>query len=174
MTFFFSSVGGDAFRLVADMEKVEQRISGSSGLDSRVQAWNRLWDFFEAAPVTGKAGWWNSTNLLPTTSSYGVATSPHNLYIRLLSEVGIIGLIAVLSYPVILAITLLVGSFRSPLFSLEGNTYMFLFASIVSVFVGQIFEDRYLVGIMSISNGVVIFVLIAGLYEIVGESRWQK
>lgn len=150
----------------ANFQKVEQRLSGSEGLESRMDAWGRLWPYFEDAPATGSAGWWNATNLLPWQGIGSGATSPHSLYVRLLSEVGLLGLTAVLLYPAAVALGLLANAFALPVMSRRTYIYLYLFGSILSVFLGQLFEDRYMVGIFNNGNIIVIFLVTAGLYEI--------
>jgi hypothetical protein len=139
-----------------------------------MEAWSRLWPHFEDAPATGSAGWWNATNLLPWHGEGSGATSPHNLYVRLLSEVGLFGLMLVLIYPSIVALGLLANTFLLPFSSRDAEVSFFLFCSVFSVFLGQLFEDRYMVGIFNEGNLIVVFVLAAGLYEIKSISRYQN
>jgi hypothetical protein len=160
----------DVLQSIINAQKVEQRLAGSESLQSRLDAWQRLWNYFERAPATGSAGWWNSTNLLPYQGT-GRATSPHNLYVRILSEVGIIGLISVLLYPAIVSVGLLSNILTEPISSQNTTIYCFVLASILSVFAGQLFEDRYMVGVMSQGNAISAFVMTIGLHEVLAHEK---
>jgi O-antigen ligase len=156
----------DIIRVLLNLQAIEQRLGGESGLSSRVAAWKQLWPYFTDAPLTGKAGWWNSTNLLPETNASGVATSPHNLYLRLLSESGLAGFLSVLALPALSGLICL----KRTIFSVVGDQRFkinsFILGSIVAIFTGQFFEDIYLVGIAGVGNGAVIFVMSSALSNI--------
>lgn len=94
------------------------------------------------------------------------ATSPHNLFVRLLSEIGIIGLISVL----FLHLTVIIMLFLRILIQRSSTNrffvLLFTMASLISVLVGQLFEDRYMVGVGGIDSGIIYFMLVCAINEL--------
>lgn len=152
--------------ILQDFQKIEQRLSGESGLQSRIRAWKDIWPYFTEFPITGRAGWWNSTNVNSRVGGRMTATSPHNLFVRLLSESGIIGLILVLLLPFTVMIMLFLRLLSQRLSSNKFFVLLFAMASLISVLVGQLFEDRYMVGVGGIDSGIIYFILVCAINEI--------
>lgn len=152
--------------ILQDFQKIEQRLSGESGLQSRIRAWKDIWPYFTQSPISGRAGWWNSTNINSRVGGYMTATSPHNLFVRLLSEIGIIGLISVL----FLHLTVIIMLFLRILIQRSSTNrffvLLFTMASLISVLVGQLFEDRYMVGVGGIDSGIIYFMLVCAINEL--------
>jgi O-antigen ligase len=153
----------DLIGVILDLQVLERRLEGESGLASRLGAWKQLWPYFTEAPLTGKAGWWNSTNLLPESGTPGTAASPHNLYVRLLSESGLAGFIAVLALPVLSGLACLKRVLSTEVESKRFRIASFMTGSIMSILIGQMFEDRYLVGIAGIGNGIITFIIVSAI-----------
>lgn len=143
---------------------IEARFTGTSGIESRTEAWQYLLTYFYDNPIFGGIGWFNATNLVDNVVD---ANSPHNLYVRLLSETGLIGLVSVLIYPSIICIMLIIISFR-----LKDNEQknikqtVLTFTFLIAIFIGQFFEDRYLVGFINVTNSIFICILAISLYLI--------
>ncbi|PSQ97767.1 MAG: hypothetical protein BRD55_01100 [Bacteroidetes bacterium SW_9_63_38] len=153
--------------ILRDLQKVEQRLSGESGLQTRLRAWKDVWPYFIEAPLTGHAGWWNSTDLISQKGGPKTATSPHNLYVRLLSEVGVFGFLVVLSLPILLFYTIVSKLVLLRSRESEFKVEAFLASSIIAVFIGQGFEDRYMVGLGGIGSGIVYFILCCSINKVV-------
>ena len=148
------------------LEIIERRLSGGGGLESRIRGWEIIWPFFWESPMTGGAGWWYSTQIMTIHSTPGVqATSPHNLFVRLLTEVGIAGFIIVLAFPFFILCSLFKKLILESTNHRKFALHTFLIASIFSVFIGQFFEDRYMVGIGGVGNAIIVFILVCGLKE---------
>jgi len=148
-----------AVYILQDLQKVEQRISSESGLQTRLRAWKDVWPYFIDAPLTGYAGWWNSTNLISEKGGPKTATSPHNLYVRLLSEVGITGFLVVLFFPFFILLKIISSLVVLKIGKKELKKRAFLASSIIAVFIGQGFEDRYMVGLGTIGPAIVYFIV---------------
>ena len=99
------------------------------------------------------------------------ATSPHNLFVRLLSESGIIGLISVLLLPFTVIIMLFLRLLSQRLSSNKFFVLLFAMASLISVLVGQLFEDRYMVGVGGIDSGIIYFILVCAINEILKKEK---
>lgn len=142
------------------------RISGTHGFETRYNTWKILLTHFSVNPLFGSIGWWYTSNLLSSFERISIAGSSHNLYVRLLSEVGIIGTVFVLIFPLIIFIKTLYNClFKSK------NKYIFLklgflSSAILALFVGQFFEDKYLVGIGEFNNSVVVWILALSLFHL--------
>lgn len=155
-----------AVYVLQDIQKVEQRLRGESGLQSRLRAWKDIWPYFTESPLTGRAGWWNSTNINSKVGGYMTATSPHNLFVRLLSETGIIGMLSVLLLPVYIISFL---TFNVILKKVHENSFfisLFMVSSLISILVGQLFEDRYMVGLGGIDSGIIYFILTCSMNDV--------
>lgn len=155
----------DILGIISILQVVENRLASTVGYNSRLEAWNRLWPYFTENPILGKAGWWNSTRLLPT-GLVGVAESPHNLYVRLLAEIGILGSFVILFLPIFAALSLLFCSMIYPLRQAQRNLLFYLFSVIFSLFITQFFEDSYLVGVGELNNGIIVLVLAVCIFEL--------
>ncbi|MCS3677800.1 O-antigen ligase [Salinibacter ruber] len=148
------------------IQGIEQRLS-SEGLRSRVRAWEDLWPHFINAPLTGQAGWWNSTNLNSLKGGSLTADSPHNLYVRLLSEVGLLGLLTILAFPAASFVCTLYALITQKCWKKKFKIYAFIISSTTSLFfVSQMFEDKYLVGIGGVGSGIVTFVVTCSFVEL--------
>lgn len=132
------------------------RFTSDDGLSTRGLAWEILLSHFNQNPLFGGVGWWNATNVLPDLP--GIAQSPHSLYVRLLSEVGIVGTVAVLLLPVTLICILVIKSYGEKEVRTE-KLMMLTSAILVGIFTTQITEDTFLVGIFSLSNLIIIFTI---------------
>ncbi len=147
-----------------DFRKVERRISSTDNIKGRLTRWKTLWPYIKHFPVTGRAGWWRSTDL--------VYSSPHSLYIRLLSEVGILGAMAVLSLPLFIVLVLFYRILFQRLYNNSWLTLSFLTSSLSSVFILQFAEDLYMVGLGGFSSGVVCFILVCAMNESLSRQRY--
>lgn len=132
------------------------RFTSDDGLSTRGLAWEILLSYFNQNPLFGGIGWWSATDVLP--NALGIAQSPHSLYVRLLSEVGIVGTVAVLLLPITLICILIIKSY------VEKNAWneklmMLSSAILVGIFTTQITEDTFLVGLFSLSNLIIIFTI---------------
>jgi len=152
--------------ILQDFQKVEQRLTGESGLQSRLRAWRDIWPYFTDFPITGRAGWWNATSINSRLGGKMTADSPHNLFVRLLSESGIVGLVSVLLFPLIVMLLLLSVVIYEKVNSDIFYVCLFVLSSLLAVFLGQFFEDRFMVGVGGIGNGVIVFILCCGLLEV--------
>ncbi|WP_059106084.1 O-antigen ligase family protein [Shouchella shacheensis] len=132
-----------------------ERFTGSSGLDTRSAAWDILMPYFYSNPLFGGVGWWYSSELLANTNSY-IASSPHNLYVRLLAESGIIGLTITMLLPMVLSILLIIR-YQQTINKSERKALLISLASIISLFASQYAEDRYLVGLVNFGNVIIIW-----------------
>lgn len=143
-------------------ELIKKRIFDIENISSRNITWDILLFSFKENPIVGKLGWWGGSRYLSTIHIDSIASSPHNLFIRLLSETGVLGTIAVLALPIALLVLLFVKKaainkyFGTPIGS-------YLFYVILSIFIGQFFEDKYLVGIFELGNNIIIWFLCLAL-----------
>lgn len=135
-------------------------------VEQRLIGWKHLWPYFTSNPLTGGAGWWNATNIVEATAAYGGVTSPHSLYVRLLSEVGILGTVAVLSLPGIVVILLLKKAALTHVKKYNFYSSTIVASFILGLFVRQLFEDSYLVGFGEMGSSIVVFAISVGIVEI--------
>jgi O-antigen ligase len=135
-------------------------------VEQRLIGWKHLWPYFTSNPLTGGAGWWNATNIVEATAAYGGVTSPHSLYVRLLSEVGILGTVAVLSLPGTVVILLLKKAALTHVKKYSFYSSVLSISFILGLFVRQLFEDSYLVGFGEMGSSIIIFAISAGIIEI--------
>ena len=153
----FSFLLWEMFKQLTISDVIFSRLTSSGGWETRMAAWKVLWPYFTNNIWFGTAGWWNATHILDEKWQPGMATSPHNLYIRLLAEVGIVGTIMIISLPVVLIFLLLLKCLREYRVNLYYNQNIFLTSTLLALLIGQFFEDRYLVGIAGLGNSIVIF-----------------
>lgn len=158
------------FKSRPDYVFIEQRFLGEQGLNTREVAWEYLLSFFYQNPILGGLGWFNATNVLDNING---ATSPHNLYVRLLSETGLLGTTAVMAFPLILCLGLLIKNSRiqEKRFTFYKKQIFITFAFVIAIFVGQYFEDRYLVGFINMGNSIFIWSLAICLLLIKGDLK---
>src|SRR5690625_3675666 len=135
---------------------IEQRLFNITNVSSRSIAWNVLLDYFNKNPVLGGIGWWESSYILASDNIETMANSPHNLFVRLLGETGILGLITILILPAIICMFLI---FNNASIAKQFNSYIgfYLFSVIIAIFIAQLLEDKYLVGVFDISNNIIIW-----------------
>ena len=145
-------------------EFIIQRLLSESGMRTRYSTWISVWPYFTDNPFFGSAGWWNLTRILSDTASPGGVQSPHSLYVRLLTETGIIGTFWIILFPIVLFLK----QYSRIISKIGSNNYiyMFLAAGIFSIFIGQFFEDRYLTGLGSIENGMIMWVLVLAFIKL--------
>jgi hypothetical protein len=164
-TIVYLVVSSGVFGDLQLLELAHRRVTGEGGFDSREAAWDEILPYFYANPLFGSAGWWHSTEIISQYAPTYAATSPHNLYVRLLAEVGIVGTVAILTLPVILFAKLsvrgVVDYFRHP----TSSKIKILCASmILAILAGQLFEDRYFTSVGGFGNAVIIWVLTTSMY----------
>lgn len=155
---------GGIFVELFRLQAIEQRLSAGT-LEQRMIGWKYLWPYFTNMPLTGGAGWWNATNIVEATSGYGGVTSPHSLYVRLLSEVGLIGTVAVLVLPFAVAISLAKEVVTSDISSKKFKLMSLILCFIAGIFARQVFEDSYLVGLGEMGSSIVIFSISVAISE---------
>jgi O-antigen ligase len=147
-----------------ELQSIEARLSAGT-LEQRVTGWKHLWPYFTNAPLTGAAGWWNASNIVEATASYGGVTSPHSLYVRLLSEVGILGSIAVLALPSTVFFLMVGMIVKSEALGIDFRVYSIIASYLVGLFLRQTVEDSYLVGFGEMGSSIIVFGLAVGLAE---------
>lgn len=140
-----------------DMSLVERGLT----LISRANTWSFLLDgndwFF------GHLGWRYSSVYLDNYGSYfhlATASSSHNFFVRALSEVGILGLLAVISLPAYLVWRAGKKSYQEMPF-----IYNFASAALPAFFIGQFFEDKYLSAVFSFNELFAVVVMAILLKE---------
>ena len=158
-------VSSGVFRDLQLLELAHRRVAGEGGFNSREAAWDEILPYFYANPLFGSAGWWHSTKIISQYAPTYAATSPHNLYVRLLAEVGIVGTVAILTLPVILFAKLSVRGVADYTRHSPFSKINILCASmILAILAGQLFEDRYFTGLGGFGNAVIIWVLANSMY----------
>ena len=151
------------------VDYLDSRIGGDIQTDgnfqSRMAAWSLMWEGFFSSPLVGSFGWYGATHAIAEArgvTEFG-ASSPHNLHLRLLSEVGLIGYFSVMAVPVIMmASSLRLASHHTSRNSRnaarEKKTGLVLFSSIFSLFFArELFEDSYLVGMLGFGTVFALF-----------------
>lgn len=144
------------------------RFTGTEGVDLRSSAWEVLLGYFSNNPLFGGVGWWYATEVL---DGFVGANSPHNLYVRLLSEVGLIGTFAVLIFPIAIILILALLAFSNKLSGNLKSRMILVSGFLIAIFAGQYFEDRYLIGYMQIANTIFVWPLALGLFLIINHKR---
>ncbi|MCF3942622.1 O-antigen ligase family protein [Oceanobacillus alkalisoli] len=134
------------------------RLFNTENLETRSGASDIMFQYFFQNPLFGGLGWWGSQQLLQSANIDAAAASSHNLYIRLISEVGVVGLVAILFLPVCIAILVLHKRFIIK-FKFSNHIAVLSFAIIIAIFFGQFFEDRYLTGLFDVNNNIIIWFL---------------
>lgn len=143
-------------------EQVMMRLTGEEGFTTRALAWDILLSHFQDNPLFGGIGWFYSPNVLPGAS--GVADSAHNSYIRILSEVGLVGFIPIMILPVVVMIWLFIKSYKAYRQKETNKERVFLIvnAYLISLFCIIFFENHFLSGLFRLSNLVIILVISLG------------
>lgn len=143
---------------------------GDSNFSSRLNAWVVLLERFNDSPVYGVWGWYNATRVLNGLGE-GVAESPHSLYVRLLSEVGLIGLASVVVLPFGAMIFGLAAIYKTsgswcPRPSLRDHQINYAsvvriaISGLAGIFLGrEFFEDSYLTGYLSFTTVFSMFLV---------------
>lgn len=145
--------------------RVFMAIDIDSNFQSRASAWSLLMAEFYRSPLVGYFGWYNSTNFLSASVIAGEATSPHGLYVRLLSEVGLFGTITILALPlsaIFVGTVSILRNHRSkdPLKKRQRQIYSICVSGLIAIFVGrELFEDSYLGGYIGLTTLVVAFLV---------------
>lgn len=156
----YASVFGVLFKVIFNNDiylNVVDRILNVENMYSRTDAWNVIMESFSNNPLFGTYGWWGSKNALISLSH--IPDSSHNFFVRVLSEVGIIGLISIVIMPIIIMCLLLLNNTRIT-FVFQNAIGIYLFAIIISIFfVAQFFEDRYLTMEFATTSDVIIWFL---------------
>lgn len=142
--------------------------SSDSNLGTRHQAWSILLEYFHANPFFGGAGWFNATNILTYhVETYGleIASSPHNGYVRVLSEVGLLGALAVYSFPLFFVFY---SFFKFVKLSIRKDIaaapYPIIIAGILAVFLREYAEDSYLTSYYTLSTFIVVFLSVFSIH----------
>jgi hypothetical protein len=150
--------------------QIERRITGPTGRimeDSnaveRINEFKFLMKQTAKNPFTGYLGWWNASRELAKLDIKNMTRATHNLYTRLLSEVGVIGAFAVLFFPFFIFISLLFKKIKK---EKEGHKTQLLTAFILAIFISQFFSNYYMTGIADLQWGIIMFVLALGLINL--------
>lgn len=150
------------------------RFSSSDNYDSRASAWAVMTEYFYQHIWVGGLGWWNTSSLLVAEkTSADAAETAHSLYFRLLAETGILGFTAVLLLPLAIFSLLLLSAFARKGDQFERKKKLLIACMILSLFVGQAFEDRYLTRFGGFNSGVVVWVLSMGIMNLVKKRTQQ-
>lgn len=133
---------------------IKERLFNVENIYSRSQTWKIMFDYFKKSPLIGGVGWWESKEVLSENTIHKIASSSHNLYIRLLSETGIIGTIFILLLPITILFLLIKYNKNS-----KNPITTYLYAINFGFLIGQLFEDRYLVSLFNLSDIIIIWFL---------------
>lgn len=135
------------------------RLFDTANVVSRGSAWNVALERFNENVLVGGVGWWNLSKLLDHSSA--LTDSPHNSYIRILSETGLIGLLAVMILPIFLLFWLILSSFAKG--TINRKQRFLVISMMLGSLVSLGFEDRYLTGFGGFNTGVIVWVMVMGL-----------
>lgn len=137
------------------------RLSNADNVSSRTDTWKFLLASFKNSPLVGGYGWGGTREALIYVDI--LADSSHNLFVRLLAETGIIGLITIIALPISIVFYIFIS--RNKLEEIFKNPLgMFILIVIIGVFfVLQMFEDRYLYGVFRNTTDITIWFLSFGL-----------
>lgn len=152
---------------------VIRRVTSLDGWESRMAAWKVLWPYFTENIWFGTAGWWNATHIISENWRPGMASSPHNLYVRLLAEVGIVGTSITIALPLVLLILLLFNCLREFKVDRIYNQSAFLASTLLSILIGQFFEDRYLVSVAGLGNSIIIFCIVLSFHYLIKAKKYN-
>ncbi|MBD2847557.1 O-antigen ligase family protein [Paenibacillus sp. IB182496] len=140
---------------LADNDQIISRLLTSIG--ERERAWEILIEGFKSNIWLGSYGWWNANEVIKEYSFYdfSIANSSHNHYLRVLSEVGLLGLLAICILPAALIIlSLKKALFKSNLEKTQRKKLILYSGALFSFFVSQLVEDQYLNGIGNFQTGL--------------------
>lgn len=143
--------------------------STTSSLSARQIVWDYLLNFFYSNPFFGDAGWYNSSHLINEhfSGEGGVATSPHNLYIRLLAETGLFGFFVLLMPVFILLLHSIIRMVKTVRMNKFEYDFRLLILSIVfSVMLREAGEDTYLTNYIGLHTSIIFFLLFLSFYKI--------
>ena len=136
----------------------EYRSVNHSTVQTRYGVWQALLEAWRSNVALGGLGYWYSQVYL---DGFGMSiASSHSLYVRLLGEVGVIGLVLVVSLPVIL----MVGLAYIYVYGLRQQREMacLMIAILVALFAMQVVEDRYFASMFALNTYLVNFWVAAG------------
>lgn len=151
---------------IISSDQIIQRLSTST--NSRLFAWEFLMNGFKENVIFGTYGWWNANDIIKQYSVAGMATSSHNFFLRVLSEVGILGLLAILLLP----LGLILKAFYKVMFDRmidknQRNKLILYSGSIIAFFISQIVEDQYLQGVGDFQTGLFVWIFAATHYNVI-------
>ncbi len=138
-------------------------------ISGRLNAWRVLVKGFKNNIFFGSFGWWNANDIIRQyAKTKDMATSAHNFYLRVLSEIGIIGLFAILVFPA----GLVIKSLKKALFGKNINhakrkKLLIYSGAILAFFLSQIVEDQYLHGIGDFQTGLFAWILTLNYYYLI-------
>lgn len=137
---------------------------GDANFSSRVVAWNVMYQAFLESPVLGHFGWYGATRYLSDLALEYGAASPHNLHLRLLSEVGLIGYILLLLLPAFAIVCALIKSVSRQGYQYNGRMVSILYRKIAAAllaifFIAELFEDRFMTSYINITTLFVFFLI---------------
>lgn len=127
----------------------------------RQVAWGYLFGYFSDNPIYGGVGWYNATNILSERTVSGMTSSPHSLFVRLLSEVGMVGTVVVLFLPAIA----FGKSFKNALTaSLKRSPHEFILQSVTSsgilaLLVREVVEDSYMTDFINLNTFMMLLLI---------------
>lgn len=138
----------------------------TTSIDSRENVWLMLKAQISDNFLFGPLGWWNANELIKQTEfDADTASSAHNLYLRVLAEIGFVGLLGMLLLPLLL----IFNSIKSVVFNLKISLVkrkkLILYSgAIIVFFASQFFEDQYLNGIGDFQTGLFAWILTMSYY----------
>lgn len=148
-------------------QNVSARLLTSISIDLRKNAWKILEMGFKNNILFGSFGWWNANKILAQYSnlSSNTASSSHNFYLRVLSEVGIIGLIALMIFPIgIFLKALKLSLFNKNIDKKRRKKLLLYSGAILAFFITQLVEDQYMQGIGDFKMGLFLWILTSAYY----------
>lgn len=148
----------------------------STPIDGRENAWLILIEGFNQNKLFGSFGWWNANDVVKqyATDNINIASSAHNLYLRLLSEVGIIGLVFIMALPLYLVIKSMKTFFLKVNIDNTRRLKLILYSgALIAFFASQFFEDQYLNGIGDFQTGLFIWLITYCYYLLISSSNIQ-
>ncbi len=148
--------------LVERIGMLASEVSGDEG-GGRLHTWKILLDQVNDSNFWfGSTGWWYSGVVMKNSHYSDLAIHAHNTYLRLLIEVGFIGLIAVLLLPIYLFFVQIQMVIRSSRYGWthELKISTLLLAMLLALLVQQNAYQTYMTGTGSVGYGSMVFVLV--------------
>lgn len=171
VVFIITILSPVSIKWIMNSERILMRLTTSG--DSRLFAWNILMEAFKDNIIFGSLGWWNANDTIRQYSFANMATSAHNFYLRVLSEIGILGLIVAIAFPTFLVLkSLKVALMRKDISRNRRKKLLLYSGGIVAFFITQIVEDQYLNGIGDFQMGLFIW-LFALSYYYLNENKYS-